>query len=510
MENPIEKGEKVIEKRKEKIKNWFKNPYNFGFFLVIVLAIAIRIYYFILTQNQPLWWDEAEYALRAKAFAFGTPLSGWASEREIFVPLIFALILKIGLGEIGLRFLQFLVSVSTVAMTYVVFSKIISKRVGLFASFGMTFFWLHMFFSERILLYLWAPLLYLIIIYFFYTGYIKNNKRDLILFAVFSSIGLQIYFSIGFLLFGIAIFIFLSEGLSVIKNKKVWLVLGIFIAVLIPYMIYSQITYGFPIARLARGYGAVVNEQGAGFSGLFEYIKMFPSRIGWTFTALFYVGILYFIAKLVLEFGVKGSFERNKDWLIVFTGFFAPFICYTLYGTIGGSGTFYDAFILPLFPFAFAFAGLALEKIYSFASKYNNYLAIIIVVALLLMHAYSGTVSSDSYIKAKLTSYDSVRDGGLWIKAHSNPQDIVVSRSVPQNTYYSERETYPYNNTEEDFDKFIQEKKPKFMVDSIWENTEQWIHDYPSKHNNTVIPVQAYFLDKQKTQASLIVYEIKY
>ena len=491
-------------------KEWFKDKYNIIFLIILIAAFAIRLYYMFITKSQALWWDEAEYGLRAKAFAFHTPLTGWAPDREIVIPFLFSLLLRLGLGEIGLRFTQVLISTLTVFMTYIVFSKIINKKVALIATFGMAFFWLHIFFTERILLYMWAPLMYLLIVYFFYTGFLHNNKKHLIIFAALASLGLQIYFSIGFLLLGLFLYLLATERLSLFKQKRIYIALGIFLLVLAPYAIYSQITYGFPIPRLKVGLTAATHEPGAGLPGLLGYVSMFPSRVGWIFTILLFLGILYFLYKLSLGVGIKGYLEKNKKWLLIFTCFFIPFMAYTLYGTVGGGATFYDAFILPVFPFAFGFAGLFIEKIYNFMKKYGKIPVLILISILLISSAYISIKDADTSIKAKVTSFDSVRESGLWLKENTSPGDIIISRSLPENTYYSERATYDFPLNETLLMQFIQEKKPKFVVDSIWENTAAWIHPYLSQHNETLTPVMAYYSQIQgQKQLTLIIYKVK-
>lgn len=496
--------------KRDKVINWFKNPYNLALFGVILAALAIRLYYFFITINQPLWWDEAEYGLRAKAFAFGTPLTGWAPQRELIIPLFFSIFLKIGLGEIALRFIQFLVSLATVFMTYVLVSKITNKKISLYAAFGMTFFWLHIFFTQRILLYMWAPLMYLLISYFFYTGFVKGNNKHLIIFAAFASIGIQMYISILFLLIGLFFYSFIIKGFSILKDKNLWAALGFFIIILLPFMVYSQLTYGALIPRLAGGVTAATQEQGAGLAGLTAYISIFFSRAGIVFTILSLLGFCYFLFYLLIGLGIKEHIEKNRGWLLLFLGFFMPFSIYTIYGVIGGSGTFYDAFILPAFPFAFAFAGLCIDKIYNYISKYEKTIAVIIVISLLGFHAYFGITTSNITITNKLNSYDSVKFAGLWLKENTAPGDIIFSDSLPQNTYYSERKTYTYPENESDFEAMLNEKKPKYMVDSIWESTPQWVHEYPSKHNETLKPVQVYYLDKERKQPSLVIYEVNY
>jgi hypothetical protein len=123
----------------------------------------------------------------------------------------------------------------------------------------------------------------------------------------------------------------------------------------------------------------------------------------------------------------------------------------------------------------------------------------------------------------KVNSFVSVKYAGLWIKENSNLNDSVVSSSLPQMVYYSERVTYPYAltqsslnvpsnlyKTEQEFEKEVISKKPKYITDSVWEQVPQWVHEYPAKHNSTLVPVQVYYLDAQKTQPSLIIYEVKY
>jgi len=69
MESSEHTEEKIIEERRSKIFGWIKKPSNLAFIGVILFAIIVRFYYFWITKNQPLWWDEAEYMSTAKSFA---------------------------------------------------------------------------------------------------------------------------------------------------------------------------------------------------------------------------------------------------------------------------------------------------------------------------------------------------------------------------------------------------------------------------------------------------------
>ena len=53
-----ESSEQIIQKRKEKIFSWLKKPENLIFSLIFLGIIILRFYYFWITKNQPVWWDE--------------------------------------------------------------------------------------------------------------------------------------------------------------------------------------------------------------------------------------------------------------------------------------------------------------------------------------------------------------------------------------------------------------------------------------------------------------------
>ena len=97
---------------------------------------------------------------------------------------------------------------------------------------------------------------------------------------------------------------------------------------------------------------------------------------------------------------------------------------------------------------------------------------------------------------------------GEWIKENSYEKDNIISSAVPQITYYSERATYHYPENGSDFEETIGKYNPKFMVLSIWEKSPDWVYNYPLKYNNSIIPVQAWFQNKEQTQLDTVIYQI--
>jgi hypothetical protein len=109
-----------------------------------------------------------------------------------------------------------------------------------------------------------------------------------------------------------------------------------------------------------------------------------------------------------------------------------------------------------------------------------------------------------------------VKQAGEWVKNNSDPSDIIICDSLPQMAYYSERSTYPFDlsktgdpakRTRQDFETFVKNEKPKFLVFSFFEQHPAWVIEYIEENQNTLIPLMGY---KQEEQPVLVIYQIKY
>jgi 4-amino-4-deoxy-L-arabinose transferase-like glycosyltransferase len=481
--------------------------------------VILRLYFFSLTQNQPLWWDEGEYGLKAKSLVFDTPLTGWFGAREIIVPAFWGILFYIHNNEFFPRLFQAIISIITVYLTYLVGEKLYNKRTGLIASLIMSVNAIHLFFTSRLLTYLWAPFFLLLIYYFFAMYSIKKaGKKYLYYAAISSAIGISIYGSVAFGVAAIFLFFIITEQHKIFLKKEIWVALLLGTLFMAPQLIYNQVNYG----SFASRFTALVIETAKTYtpSYLFSYVKMFPHLFGIIFSVIIALGFAYILVNIFIS---ADLLVKNKEgdyrsdllmllWALIIFGFYTYVAVFYI--------TVYDAFLLSAFPAFAIVAARGAALIYSFPFKRK--IMTFILIAILAFGAYYSIIYANSIIRGKLTSFDSVKSAGEWIKENSNPGDIVISSSLPQMTYYSERVTYPYlrgtpvsddptiRTTEEDFDKFVNEKKPKFITDSIWEQVPPWVHQYAQKHNDTLIPVQAYFADPQKTQLTLVVYQVQY
>src|SRR3990167_10242817 len=121
--------EESTEKKGNKISNFLKNKENLVLFLIIVFALIIRIWVYIKTLNQPIWWDEGDYLAAAKRWGLGLNIHDiWYYRRAFLLPVIWAGIYKIGGNETFLRFTELIFSILVVYFTYLLGKVVFSKN----------------------------------------------------------------------------------------------------------------------------------------------------------------------------------------------------------------------------------------------------------------------------------------------------------------------------------------------------------------------------------------------
>ena len=55
-----------MNKFRKFVENFLRDKNNLMFLGVLLVAFVIRLYYFVYTNGQTLWWDESEYMSMAK------------------------------------------------------------------------------------------------------------------------------------------------------------------------------------------------------------------------------------------------------------------------------------------------------------------------------------------------------------------------------------------------------------------------------------------------------------
>ncbi len=526
----MEDSDREVEERKEKVKrslfSWIKDDYDKFFLLFLTIALIIRIWVFTKTLDQPIWWDAADYLSTAKTWAglntnfFDT----WYYRRGFFWPLFSSIFFRFGLGESSIRFAVLLFSTGLVATSYFLIKEMFNKELALYTSIILTFSWVFLFFSGRPLTSLPATFFLMLATLFFWKGYVKgDNKKYLYWFGIFY--GIAVLTRMQFALFALPflVFIFTKEKFGFLKSKKLWITLLLFFLVLSPHIIMYNQHYGNPAADILNYYFRVDGLSDTGELGgsgdlgkLLDYFKNLPYALSTPVFILLLVGLFYLLGDLL--FGLDKLFKnpRLQKKLFIILWIVTNFL---VLGYI--TENVEQRYMMPSLTFLFLMVAIPIAQIrklminkLSINSKNSLYITLIILIALLI----PGFLFAGDLIDAKKTSYLEVKQAGEWIKDNSNPEDIIISASMPQITYYAERATnklhlayrrdLPKGN-ETEFYNYIESERPRYLMLSVFEvrGQPEWVLNYPQTHPNRVNLVQVY---SQGDQPVVAIYELIY
>ncbi len=436
------------EIRKEKIKNWLKDNYNLAFLGLIIFTIILRFYYFVLTKNQPLWWDEADYLAYAKNLA-GLGVS-WivTTKHNSLFPFLAAAMFKIGFGETAIKFLfQFIPAVLSVVLVYLISNEMYKdKRMGLISAFLMAVLWDHIFNTTRFHVDIPALFTGLFAIYIFWKGYENKEKIfgkinpqwALPLTVIFVMLTYMI--RRGYFLFGVFIFahlVFTKNWKSLIKDKSSWISLILVIGL---FLISENLIFNSQIEGVAQGY--FHKENPIDFSPLkvFAAYFSFGTILSSITLYLFWIGFIILLWRLILTFGhiKKDKISRANLFNILIIIITLAFFIYILRtpDTFGEPRWYY-----PLIFSSFICFSHSILLISDYLKKHNKAFAVIFLVLVVILAGYYQVKTGDAVVKNKIDSFTGMREAGLLLKEISNEDDLILTLGMPQVEYYSEKKT---------------------------------------------------------------------
>ncbi|GEM_PF-507975 len=501
--NPSEQRAQAL---KEKFSHALKDRYHLIFLGIFILVIVIRLYYFWMAQQQPLWWDEADYLAYAKNIAgFNVDWIATSQHNSLFSYMA-AFFFALGISEAVARF--FLAILPAILLVYIVY-KILSmmyqdKQIALSAAFLTATFWEMFFYSMRFHVEGPALVFGFLAVYIFWQGYERKEKilgkiphqwaMPLVVFLVVLTYATRRgYFLFGF--FFLSYMIFTRKWKELVKDKYNWIALSIF---LILFWIVEKLVFVAPIADVAglyyqanapfslypfKVFDAYFISVNKPFWPLYYLYQPFWSPLYY----LFWMGLVMLAAKLILTFGYfkKTAHTEVKADLFIFITIAVTLAYFLFYqreaGTFGDSRWYY-----PLLIGSYVCISKSTLFIAKLAGKYNQWIAVIIIALLIGYGGYDQFKHADSIIRNKVSSYQGMKDAGLLVKELSQPSDAVISVALPQAAYYAERKViHPFsvqgrdnkNITQEEFLAEI-EKNPsiKYLLISFIEpNHPSWL-----------------------------------
>jgi len=431
----------------EKIIKWFKNPYNLAFVAILVFAIIIRLYYFSLTKNQPLWWDEADYLAFAKNLAGFN--SDWivTQQHNSLFPYIVSGFFAFGFSEAITKFiLEIVPSILTVFLTYFLVNLMYKdKRIALISSFLMAVFWAVLFNSMRFHLGVPGLLIGLLAIYVFWQGYERKEKifwkidpKWAIPITVFLVV-LTYTIRRGYFLFGIFFFVYMlstRKWNDLIKDKYNWIALGVF-AVL--FFIAEKFIFISGIGDVATTYTHPENPITLIPFGVFSSYFVSGAIISNILFYLFWIGLIILIVSIFLSFGhirkIKRGRIKGDIFMLIMLAITLLYFIFFLRPENFGEPRWY----FPLLLASFISISRATTMIADLTKKYNKFAPVVIVIILIGLGGLYQVRQADSIIKDRASSFEGLREASIYVKGISSEADIIISQPVPQTIYYAER-----------------------------------------------------------------------
>lgn len=496
----------TMQKRK-KLREWLKDKFNLSLVILLGIVICVRLYYFFKLGSQPIWWDEGDYLAIAKVWALNMETPEWWSHftgmRPLLLPLIWAGMMKIGLGEMALRFFTILIpSIATTWLCFALGKSLYNKRVGLIAAGMMSFYWVFSFYSYRLLTDVPALFTGLLSFYFFWEHYIRRKKPyGLYLCFLFGVVAFSLRFPLALVPVTCAIYLIAVRRTALFKDKTIWKSIALGILFISPYAIYF-ILNRFALFSFYFG-DKSVHAASISWDMLPFILSLLES--GWIVPFIIGLGTFYTVFLYVDIIFKQKEHRFNADFFIVIW-IFAHIIFYMV--IFKG---YTDRWLLMLMPAIFIVCGKGSVTLYDFIKKYHKTVAFIVVMSLVGFGLYQNVNHGSALIEEKKDSYQEVKFAGLWIKDNSDSGSKVFTSSVVQNQYYSERDSYDLRSedpiwerctdmygaviknescqeeTLASFEKKVALVNPDYFIISVFEPvfTPEWAYSYASLHNLT-------------------------
>ncbi len=500
----MEPNEK-IEERKSKIWEFMKNHYIL--IGILILALVIRLYYFFITQDQTLWWDELSYGILAKNLVLhqwdnARIIIGETNIRPMLFSIFWSFLMRLDLSEVFMKFLlEIIPSFFIVLFTYLVGKEMYNKRIGLMASFIMAVSWMTIFYSVRFMTHIPGLLASLISIYCFFKA-ISTNKISFKYFALsvfFFFISALFRWTYGIM--GVAFLIILLFNLRCVKQKAFWLGGLIGSTPILIFFISNIFKYGsiFPALSFVSSHASTTTRPFAYFT-----IDFIPHILQTPFLIMFVIGLVIAIGQLIIGFDLIKSIKKLKSHLFLIILIIANLHFLIFYIKYAEDRYLFECII------SFALLiGVFLDYIYIHRKIFisgisGKIIATIIIIGLLFIGGYSQYTYGDPMIIGKKDSYAQMKETFLWMKDNIPSNSSVLGIGIePYTIYYSG--LWPLEH-EPWMDEQILNKSIKvdyFMHHAFVGQGDNYTNFITSLQNNSQV-IYVSFFDANKQQPAVI------
>lgn len=472
---------------------------------ILLLGLGIRIYWLVKTFSQTLWWDECVYMIMASTWS-GGPAYEFTAARPVLFSFIIYLFNFFTTSILVPKLIILFFSMAAIPGMYYLGKSISGQqRVGLLAALLTSVFYLHIFYTQRLLVdtvsftfFIWAA-------YFFIEYFRKNKSKLLYIATAITAIGFLFRITTAFILFVVFIYLFLMQGFKMFKKKEYWIAIILFGLIIAPYIAWGYIQFdGFVLTKAfetnAPDTGSFL---GNGLQLFIQYTKngygLLPNTLSFLWATFFVIGLVS-LYKLFLAFDLRKKDKEIRRNLFLLLLFIVPLLasCFLL-------DHVEDRYIFNTFPAIILLISIAKFKIMDYIEDHEGRgMALFVFIIGVILLLVSQFIAMPLIIKPGINSYQQVGEAGIWIEENSNPGDVVVTSSYPQIQYYSKRRAQYIPKTKEEYE-LMDRTKYKYFIVSVFENSPEWSYTYPSNQNYTVANI---YLDRNGDPL-LIIYNIK-
>ena len=516
-----------LEEKKERIyKKFFAESSSIFLILILVFSFILRLYFFIKVGNQPLWWDEACYGSLARNFIShtwdGTKLIvGETLIRPLLFPLLWSILMRIGINETGVRFLlELLPSVISVFLVYLIGKEMYNKKIGLMASFIFSVLWIHLFYTVRLLVHTQEVVFFFASIYYF----IKSTKEEkliyksFILSLIFLSIGTLFRYTNGIIFF-VYFIMLIMEKKFLLNRKKFWISGIIGISPILIFFLINLISYGniFP-ALFGGGYLNPAGSAEAPAPYAFNLLKNIPIylsgfyimdvpniSIGLLISSLFFfffiIGIFIILFEIIIGYNFIIKNRRLKNNLLLILVLVAVYSFFIFYMKLAEDRYFFPTAISLVY-----FTAIGLNSFYSLIKKYSKPLAICLILLILISGAYFQLKVADDLISSRKQSFLQIRQGFEWMKSNVPEGSSVIGSGIePYVIYYSQLKTVTLQS---EFNQSLIEEADYIILHSFTPQ-EPYLINYVQNNSDKWTLEKAFFFDNNNQQPAFLIYKKK-
>lgn len=439
---------------------------------LLLVSFGVRLYYLQVTRGQPVWWDEAEYLVKAKSIALGTPDTGFFVGRPMLLPLMLSAVYALGLGETAIRIILVSVSVLADYLLYRIGERLFGTLVGFVAAILFSLFYIPLFYTARIL----TEIPHLALVLLGMHLFVGRRRAWTCLSVPVLVLAAMVRFPAALLLPVLGIHLTVVGLGRSLRRREYWISAALGGLVALPYFVWARAAYGDALHAL-RAWSHNMPEMTfpARLEGVASYLAWAHSSLGWVLSCFFLVGLLLFLGWVVRpQKLVRYEDSTLSGQFLVVLWLLAPLL---YFGMI--VRPVLDRYLILSLPPLFLIIGYGAVRVSDVLQRTHPLGKVATVAALVLAGGASQLQQSDQIIRAKLRSYEALRDAGLWIRGRTEPQDTVLSKSVAQLTYYSERANYEIPDGRGEFEAVLALRAPTHVVISRYEEHPRWLFSSP-------------------------------